>query len=77
MQFIGEQSQDTDIFCFQEIFSTTSHFKQFPEYRANLLEEISKILPEFKYFFDPIMEGLDIDANPVDFDLKHGLAMFI
>lgn len=77
MQFIKDNSANCDIFCFQEIFSTTSSFKQFPEYRANLLEEISKILPEFIYFFDPVMKGLDLDANPVDFNLKHGLAVFV
>ncbi|MDP2671931.1 MAG: endonuclease/exonuclease/phosphatase family protein [Candidatus Daviesbacteria bacterium] len=77
MQFIQDNSVSSDIFCFQEIFSTTSNFKQFPEYRANLLEEISKILPDFNYFFDSVMEGLDIEANPVEFNLKHGLATFV
>lgn len=77
IQFIRSNSLTCDIFCFQEIFSTTSQFNQFPEYRANLLEEISKILPEFNYFFAPVMEGLDLDANPVDFNLEHGLAIFV
>ncbi|MBI2039979.1 endonuclease/exonuclease/phosphatase family protein [Candidatus Microgenomates bacterium] len=77
INFIRQFESDIDIFCFQEVFSTTSNFKQFPEYRANLLEEISKILPEFNYFFNPVMEELDTYANPVDFDLKHGLAIFV
>lgn len=75
--FINQHSQNTDIFCFQEVFSTNSPVKQFPEYRANMLEELSKILQDFNYFFAPVIKGIDIEANPVDFNLKHGLAIFV
>lgn len=77
VNFVKQHSKNIDIFCFQEIFDTNSSFKQFPEYRANLLQEASKILPNFNLFFDPVIKELDIDANPVNFDLEHGLAIFV
>lgn len=76
-EFIKFHSQSTDIFCLQEVFSTNSSHTQFPEYRANLLQEISSLLPNFTYFFDPVYEKADTRANSVRFDLKHGLAIFV
>lgn len=76
-EFIKLHAQNTDIFCLQEIFSTNSSRRQFPQYRANLLEEISSLLPNFTYFFDPVSEKVGITADSVSFDLKHGLAIFV
>lgn len=76
-KFIKLHSENTDIFCFQEMFSTRSSFKQFPNYRANLLEEIINLLPNFDYFFAPVLKNLDIEGNPVNFPLEHGLALFV
>lgn len=76
-KFIKLHSENTDIFCFQEMFDTNSSFKQFPQYRANLLGEMSKMLPNFDYFFAPVLKNSDIDGNPVNFDLEHGLALFV
>ncbi len=76
-QFIKLHAKNTDIFCLQEIFSTNSSRTQIPDYQANLLEEFCQLLPDFTYFFDPVIEKLDINANGVNFDLKHGLAIFV
>lgn len=76
-KFIKLHSKNTDIFCLQEIFSSSSYRRQFPEYRANLLQEISSLLPNFTYFFDPVHEKMDINTSGVSFDFKHGLAIFV
>ncbi len=76
-EFIKSHSNNTDVFCLQEIFSTTSLYKQFADYRANVLEELLNLLPNFIYFFDPVHEKLDIKTNGVSFNLKHGLAIFV
>lgn len=76
-EFVKFHSKNTDIFCLQEIFSSSSYRRQFPEYRANLLQEISSLLPNFTYFFDPVYEKVDTKASTVSFDLKHGLAIFV
>ncbi len=76
-EFIKLHTQSADIFCLQEVFSTNSPHRQFPEYRANLLQEISSLLPNFTYFFDPVHEKVNTQASSVSFDLKHGLAIFV
>ncbi|MBI2338009.1 hypothetical protein HYU95_02395 [Candidatus Daviesbacteria bacterium] len=77
IEFIQQNSKDTDIFCFQEIFDTNSDIKQYKNIRANLLSEIKSILSGFKVFYFPIMHGLDGNANPIDFNLTFGQAIFI
>ncbi len=78
IQFVKEHKISTDIFCFQEIFSTTSSVKQFNSIlRANLLEELNAILTDFRSFYFPTLEGFDVKANKVDFDLLYGQAIFI
>lgn len=76
-EFLKFHSKNTDIFCLQEVFSTNSSYRQFPEYRANLLQEISSLLPNFTYFFDPVYQKMDTKTSGVSFDLKHGLAIFV
>lgn len=77
MAFIKEHSGDTDIFCFQEIYDTTSSVKQYRDIRANLLEEITKKLPEFQFFNSTEMTGFDCTTDPVDFNLTMGKTIFI
>lgn len=77
-RFIKKQSRNTDIFCFQEIYDTTSDIKQYKNImRANLLEELRNILLGFNYFHFPTFFGFDPTATPIDFDAKYGLAIFI
>lgn len=78
IEFIKQHSKDTDIFCLQEIYSTTVDVKQYKNLlRANFLEELKKILPNFRAFYFPTLNGYDPEANPVNFNLTYGQAIFI
>lgn len=73
INFIKEQSQDTDIFCLQEIYDTPSGIKNHKDLiRANLLGELKKILFNFQIFYFPILFGYDDTARKVDFELSYG-----
>lgn len=75
---IKNEAKDTDIFCFQEIYDTKSDIKQYNnEIRANLLMELTSILPDFQYFYFPVLFDFDDSANRVNFDLAFGLAIFL
>lgn len=78
ISFLKHNSTHTDIFCFQEVYHTTSDVKQYKTIlRANLLDEIRNVLPDFQFFFFNTIEGFDDEANPVAFDLYHGPVIFI
>lgn len=77
INFIKQHCQDTDIFCFQEIYDTKSDVKKHQSIRANLLSEIKDVLDNFQVFYFPILNGFDDKAKPVTFDLTYGLAIFI
>lgn len=72
-----KKHQDADIFCFQEIFDTTSQIKAYKDIRANLLLEIKNILTDFNYFYFPALLGYDNNTKEVNFNLSFGLAIFI
>lgn len=76
IRFIRENSQNTDIFCFQEMRHTTTNIREFAGYRANLLSEIKNILTDFQVFYFPTMKGFDNEASPANFDLTFGQAIF-
>ncbi|MDO8577115.1 MAG: hypothetical protein Q7R82_02105 [Candidatus Daviesbacteria bacterium] len=75
--FIQQHSKDTDIFCFQEVFNTKSNIKQYKDIRANLLDELTKILPAFQCFSSIEISGFDFTPDPVDFHLTMGKTIFI
>ncbi len=78
INFISNESTDTDIFCFQEVFNTLSDVKDYKGLlRANLLVELQTILPKFRVFYFPVLLGYDNNASPVNFDLSFGQAVFI
>lgn len=77
IKFIRKHLEDTDIFCFQEIYNTTSDIKQYKDIRANLLDELRKTLPDFHFYYSKEMNGFDSDANHVDFNLTVGKTIFI
>lgn len=77
IDFIKQHSKDTDIFCFQEVYTTTSDVKQHRNIRANLLQELAKILPNFQYFYSLEISGFDSTPVPADFDLSVGKTIFI
>lgn len=77
INFIRQHSKDTDIFCFQEIFNTTSNIKQYNGIRTNLLNELIKILPDFSFYYSVEVSGFDENAKHTNFNLTVGKAIFI
>lgn len=77
MDFIKTHSKDTDIFCFQEIYDTKSKVKNYHDIRANLLYELTKVLPDFKFFYSIEFSGYDSYPDLADFDLTVGKAIFV
>src|SRR5438477_5946340 len=81
MEFVKRHARDTDIFCFQEVLSTTSDKITDDGYkvqslRVNLLQELIKALPAFNAYFDPFQDGLVYDKR-VTYPVSQGLAAFV
>ncbi|MBI2017468.1 endonuclease/exonuclease/phosphatase family protein [Candidatus Daviesbacteria bacterium] len=80
MDFIKKYSQDTDIFCLQEVFKTTSNITESAGFRLNLYEEFCKILPEYRGYFASCVDNYiagSFQPNFINFNLSWGLAIFI
>lgn len=80
INFIKTHAESTDIFCFQEVYSTTSGIKRYGDIQANLFEEINNILPNHLGFYSPVVKGYNMQGETsvaVDFDLEWGNAIFI
>lgn len=76
MEFFQKHSKEVDIFCLQEVFSTSSDKKESRGIRANIFQEITSVFKEFDGFFAPVVEDQDFEGS-VDFSLSYGLAIFI
>ena len=76
LRFIKSQSSTVDIFCFQEVFSSPTKKNISRSMRANLYEELTKSLPNFKGYFAPSYKKSDT-KDPVDFPISHGLSVFV
>jgi endonuclease/exonuclease/phosphatase family metal-dependent hydrolase len=77
LDYIKDQAKNTDIFCFQEVFSATEPSpKTSSQAQMYLFEEFSKLLPEFNGIFSERSSGFDFNG-PVSFPVKYGLAIFI
>ena len=74
--YIKEQAKSTDIFCFQEVFSTTSEHTESNGIRTNLFQELQRALPDFQGFFSSSLDNTDSKGG-VCFELQYGLATFI
>ncbi len=73
--FIKKESETTDIFCFQEIFSSPeSHIEE--KYRSDLFARLCELLPGFSGFFAPMMDGYGMGGR-VDYPISFGIAMFV
>lgn len=80
IKFIKEYSSDTDIFCFQEVFKTTSGTTEHSGFRINLHEEFSKILKDYnEYFISTVDNYIAGSFQPdfIDFDLAWGQTIFV
>ncbi len=81
MGFVKENSSTTDIFCFQEVFNTTSNVRISHERRMNLHDELSKILTNHQGYFSSSLANWVIFSRTknfkTDFNLEFGLSVFI
>lgn len=75
LEFIKVNSLDTDIFCFQEIYTSPENKKTPSDYQSNLLEKISEVLPNFDHHFSPQFHDRDFHF-PVDYKLSQGIVIF-
>lgn len=80
INFIKQQSTNTDIFCFQEVFKTTTNFNGISGFRMNLYNEISKIAEDHIGYFAPTVDNYiagSFRPDFVNFNLSWGLAIFV
>lgn len=76
MDFIKTQSQDTDIFCFQELLDTRGANTDNHGYRANILAELKKALPDFEVVFTILKKDFDYSGR-INPEQDMGDAIFI
>lgn len=76
IQFIKQQAQEIDVFCFQEVMTTKTDNIWSNKCRMNIFEEFQKIMPDHKAYFALTQDKVDIEGT-VDFESSFGLAMFI
>lgn len=80
INFIKENSKDTDIFCFQEVFDTSSNIKKSSGYRTNIYQELIDILTSHQGYFAPVQDNYLVGSfqkHFTNFSLLSGLAIFI
>lgn len=76
LAWIKEQAQDTDIFCFQEAFESSSDIEISNGTHVHILEDLKKLLPNYEVIYAPSQDGIDTEG-PVDFNLSIGPATFV
>lgn len=85
LKFIEANKNQTDIFCFQEVFKSDRSVKNPNGSWSNILAEIDELLNDFSakggpafgwnYYFAPTFHGTDFD-NKVDYPLSQGQSTF-
>lgn len=76
MEFVKKYSSDIDIFCFQEIFKSSSGVAISKGTHMNIFDDIVRLLPNHKPFFGSVQDGWD-NEGPVDFEVSFGQATFV
>ena len=77
LEFLKQQQQSIDIFCFQEVFSALPGApKESAGARMFLFNELESLLTDFMGFFDSRSTGRDFKGD-VNFPVSHGLAVFV
>ncbi len=77
MDFVREQLLVTDIFCFQEVFSSKPGAPEVSSgARMFLFEELSELLNNFDGFFCERSSGCDFE-RVINAPVSHGLAIFV
>mgnify|MGYP003963795181 CR=1 FL=1 len=77
MEFFEKHQDTTDIFCLQEMMSSTDENLVHEEgkRRLNILQEISRRLPDFEVVFAPAQDDYEIDS-PYPGQSQLGTAIF-
>lgn len=76
MAFVAAHKSSTDIFCFQEVFTSTEHNLALQgTTRIHILEDLKSILSGFEALYFPLLQNFD-RSGQVTFDLKEGKAIF-
>lgn len=76
INFVKEESKNTDVFCFQEILTSKEHETVRDGLRIHLFDDLSEVLKDHQGFFDGVSKGANFD-HLIDYDLVLGLAIFI
>lgn len=76
IEFIQSQAVDTDVFCFQEMQSTSGEGFVSNGARANLFQEVTKVLPDFQGSFAVSQQHYDQTAL-IEEEMDSGLATFV
>lgn len=77
IEYVTNKAEEIDVFCFQEVFDTSKEIKLVNGlYRANLFDELRKVLPNHKGYFAPAQDGIDFETK-VDFQISWGISMFV
>lgn len=76
LDFIKSKSSDTDIFCFQENYSSDRLESLSEGMYSNIHEQVCAILTDFNFFYYPTIEGEDA-RKKVNFPLTHGQVTFV
>lgn len=75
-EYLEEQAKDTDIYCFQEVFDSSSEILEVDGARTHLFNELKSLLPDFQGYFAPSYSGW-ADEKRVDFHISEGQAIFV
>lgn len=76
--YLKQQAETVDVFCFQEVLSAKDLNRVHPPERGriHLLQELKQALPDFDCFFSLTSKNHDLGGK-VDFELDVGLAVFV
>ncbi len=75
LKFLEKQRAGTDIFCFQESYSSPKETRTPSNYQSNLLQKIEEILPEFNFHFSPQFHSRDFHFA-LDYPIYQGITIF-
>lgn len=76
IEFIKKYSEDVDVFCFQEIFKSSSGIAESGGMKMNIYEDIVKILKNYNSIFESVQDNWD-SHGPVNFEVGCGQATFV
>lgn len=75
MEYLRDESRDTDFFCLQEVFDSPHAHTVSWGGRADIFTHLKNALPGFTPYYTVAVENYDGDA-PTNFPLTHGIAIF-